>query len=75
MSTEVQAILFNKKYYNLDKVNKWLVKHEYKPIKKIHTTDNYHRVRLRQPKKDVKYRTKAITKTIKYIIEIKIKFK
>jgi len=71
MPTDVQAVLFNKRYYTTEKALAWIHKKGYKPLKKVHTTDQYHRVRLKQPKKDAKYRTKEITKSIKFIIEIK----
>jgi hypothetical protein len=71
MPTDVQAVLFDKRYYTPERAVAWVRKHDYKPLKKVHTTDQYHRVRLKQPRDDVKYRTKAVSKSIKFIIEVK----
>lgn len=63
-----QAILFDKKKYSLNKANKWLKDHNYKPIKKVHETSNNYRFRLNKPNKNAKYKTKEISDGIKLIL-------
>ena len=46
----IQALLFDKKYFNLKNSLKWLKIHKYTPIKPPHITDNYIRFRLNDPK-------------------------
>lgn len=68
--TTLQAILFDNNYYNSDKARKWLKKNGYKPIKRVHKTENYLRYRLKKPNKKKKYRTIKLGYKIKAIIEI-----
>lgn len=45
----VQAITFENKYWTIPQVNQWIYDRGYKPLKAIHTTENWHRVRLIEP--------------------------
>lgn len=68
--SQVQAILFDRKYYSLNTIAKFLLKHHYQPIKELHFTKNYYRVRLKKPNHNKKYRTKKVKEGLKFIIEI-----
>lgn len=67
--SKIQAILFDRDKYSKTDIFRFLKKHEFYPIKGIHTTNNYYRLRLKNPRKDKQYRTKTITNGIKFIIE------
>ena len=52
MSSAIQALLFskNKKYgWDSKRVKEYIKYHNYHPIKSIHETSNFYRVRLRRP--------------------------
>ena len=68
--SKIQAILFDKHHWTFNKIAEFLVEHDFNPIKKMHITDNYYRIRLRKPNKTKKYRTKKINDGLKFIIEI-----
>jgi len=69
-NTKIQAILFKKDKFTADKARKFLKKHNYKPIKRVHKTDNYLRYRIRRPKKGTMYRLIDFGNDIKAVIEI-----
>lgn len=69
MSSKIQAVLFDNKFYNTTDARKWLKKNNYKPIKKVHKTKNYLRYRIRKPKKNKNYRFINFGKNISAIIE------
>lgn len=68
--SKIQAILFDRNYWNLKEISSFLVKHNLYPIKKVHLTKQYYRVRLRKPNKQKEYRTKKIEEGLKFIIEV-----
>jgi hypothetical protein len=68
--TEIQSILFNKTKYNSIKARKWLKENNYKPIKRVHKTENYLRYRIKNPNSKYQYRTINFGKYIKAIIKI-----
>ena len=73
MIDNIQAVLFNKDYWNTTQARSYLKKTGKQPIKKVHTTDNYHRYRLIEPNyKKYKYLFKRGKNHIDYIIEIPI---
>lgn len=68
--SQLQAILFNKRQYNLSKAKQWLKSHNYHPLK-YHITENYIRARLQIPDYNkYHYRTNNLEKNIKSIIII-----
>jgi hypothetical protein len=67
--SKVQAILFDKDYWNVKLIVDFLHEHKFKPIKKMHITDQYYRIRIRNPLKTKRYRTKEIMPGLKFIIE------
>ena len=42
----IQATLFDKLYWSTSQARDYLNKYGYHPIKRVHTTDKYHRYRL-----------------------------
>jgi len=70
MTTKIQAILFEKDKFTADKARKFLKKHKYRPIKRVHKTENYLRYRLVKPKKGAMYRMINFGDDIKAVIEI-----
>lgn len=49
MSSDIQAVLFDKSLWSDEMARGWLKRHKLKPIKKVHITDNYLRYRIRSP--------------------------
>jgi len=45
----IQAIIFQRDKYTSQDARKWLKKHDFTPIKRVHTTINFHRYRIREP--------------------------
>lgn len=68
--SNIQALLFDKHYYNINDVNDYLKNHNLKKLKPYHITDNYIRVRLIDPNKFTHYFTLEKKKGIKMIIGI-----
>jgi len=65
----VQAVLFSiDEGWTIDNANKWLHKHRYKPIKKVHKTKKYLRYRISSPKHYDKMRVKPLSEGIKLIL-------
>ncbi len=55
--SEIQAILFEKRYWKISEAKKWLKEHKFKPLK-YDITKNLYRFRLIDPKKFKKFRIK-----------------
>ena len=49
MEHNIQAVLFDKNYWNTNQAREYLKKNGKQPIKRVHTTDKYHRYRLIEP--------------------------
>lgn len=67
----IQSIIFEKKYFNITEAKKWLLKHNYKIIfygKKPDITEYHYRFRQQSPKNYSIYKTKEITKGIKFVL-------
>jgi hypothetical protein len=62
--SEVQSVLFEKKYWTLRSAADWLVRHNLWQIKKVHETKNFYRFRLHEPKN---YKRIRILKTKKHL--------
>ena len=58
MTSEIQAVLFDKKKWAKGKASRWLQMHNFRPIKDVHITGNFLRYRLRNPKKFKRLRIK-----------------
>lgn len=67
--SKVQSILFDKNYWNIRNIVDFLYDHDFEPIKGMHITNNYYRVRIKHPLKNKSYRTKNISEGLKFIIE------
>lgn len=63
----MQAILFDKRYWNQSGARKWMQRLNIKPIKQVHITDNYLRYRLRPPVRGGRYRTIHLGNHVKAI--------
>ena len=67
----IQAVLFDKSYWNTNQARNYLNKNGYIPIKRVHTTDKYHRYRLIEPNYNhYHYLFRRGQNHIDYIIEI-----
>lgn len=67
--TEVHSVLFNRELFNTREATKWLKKHNFKPIKRVHKTEKYLRYRIREPEYS-KYRTQEIDNGILFVYGI-----
>lgn len=67
----MQALLFKKEHFTKRQVQQFLRRHNIVPLKAIHTTNKYYRVRLLQPIYDNHhyYRTGHLTAGIDCIYE------
>lgn len=68
MSNNIQAVLFKKKYYTSEQARKYLKKKKYKPIKRVHKTENFLRYRLKNPELFNSFITKKINKNKIHLI-------
>jgi len=59
---KVQAVLFDNKKFNAAKARRWLTKHNYHPIKRMHRTEDKLRYRMKDPKRFDKFRTLKLGK-------------
>jgi hypothetical protein len=66
----VQAVLFNNKQWLLKEARDWLKSHNYKSIKPVHTTLNYHRFRIRSPEEFKSFYTKKLPNGITLIFGV-----
>lgn len=66
--SEIQAVLFDTEYWTPSSARKWLKSHDIKPMKKVHTTENYHRYRIHDPDKYDHLRIKTLKPNIKIIL-------
>ena len=67
--SEIQAVIFEKKYFTPDKARYWLKKHKIKRMKKVRITKNYYRYRITNPKKYKNFIIKPIYKdNVKLVI-------
>lgn len=66
----IQAILFDNKKWLTSEARKWLHSHGYKPIKKVHTTHNFHRYRLADPEQFKSFYTKKLSDGIELVIGV-----
>jgi hypothetical protein len=68
----IQAILFDRDYWDTKRAREYLKEFKFNPIKRVHITDKYLRYRLLQPDYDNNnYFIKRGYNHIDYIIEVK----
>lgn len=65
--SDIQAVIFKKRYYNAERARKWLDKHKLIPIKRVDKTQNYLRYRITPPKYK-RYAIKKIKGGIKLVL-------
>lgn len=71
MGDNIQAVLFDKNYWNTKNARTYLRASNKKPIKRVHTTDNYFRYRLIEPNYNKYYYLfKKGNNHIDYIIQL-----
>lgn len=64
----IQAILFDMELFDTSKARRWLKKHNYTPLKRVHKSRNRLRYRLEEPDKFSKLITKKTKEGITFII-------
>lgn len=64
---ELQSIYFMTPEWDSTRARQWLIKHKYKPIKRVHKLGSQLRYRLRNPNKYTKFKTKGIGKGIYFV--------
>lgn len=69
--SEIQAVIFKKRYWDSKKARNWLSKNKIKPIKPVHKTLNYLRYRIRNPKIFKRFFMKEISPSIKLVIGVR----
>ena len=67
----IQALILSKEYFNKEQAERWVSRHKFKPVKKIHETPLTYRFRLKEPDESYDYRTKVLTTGVKAIIGYK----
>jgi hypothetical protein len=72
MSTKIQTILFDSSRWESKEARKWLRLHNYKPIKRVHKTDNTLRYKLNDSSniKNPKFRMISLENGIKALLLI-----
>lgn len=63
----LQSVLFDKEIYTTGQAREWLEKHNIVPIKRVHTTENFYRYRIRNPKDFNRFFTKKIKYGIDFV--------
>ena len=66
--TVTQSINFSKQCYDTARARRWLSRHQYVPIKRVHETTRYLRYRIKEPDKRYEYRIKPFTNGVKAVI-------
>ena len=69
--SHVQALILSKEYFNKQQAERWVSRHKFKPIKKVHISPLTYRFRLKEPDESYDYRTKLLTTGVKAIIGYK----
>ena len=66
--TVTQSIIFSKDLYDTARARRWLKRHHYEPIKRVHETTRFLRYRIKEPDERYEYRIKQFTEGIKAVI-------
>ena len=66
--SEIQAVMFDKAYWDTKSAKLWLNKYKLKPIKRVHKTRNMLRYRLMDPKRFSHFIVKKVGKNIGLVI-------
>ena len=66
--TVTQSIIFSKEFYDTARARRWLSRHHYVPIKRVHETTRYLRYRIKEPDERYEYRIKPFTNGVKAVI-------
>ena len=66
----VQSVIFNRHFYTLNQMLKWLEKNNYLNVKRVDITKNFYRFRQFEPNKNRQYRIYKIpNEEIKLVLE------
>lgn len=67
-----QAIILHKDWFTLREAENWIHRHRYHPIKKVHSTLNFWRFRLKEPNENIyDYRIIKLRDGVKAVIGFK----
>lgn len=67
--SEILALVFDKELYSLAKARAWLIKHKFKPIKKVHETKKQYTFFINECKPNVPYIGKQVKPGVKMLIK------
>ena len=71
--TVTQGIIFSKEFYDTSRARRWLSRHHYVTIKRVHETTPYLRYRIREiDETRYEYRIIPFTKDVKAVLGIPI---
>lgn len=71
--SEIQSIIFDKETFTKNQALDWIKKHHFHPLKDVHTTKNFHRIRISDPNRYKSFYMKPIAKNydkIKFVIGV-----
>lgn len=71
MPSEIQAVLFDKDYWNIIGSHHWLINHRIYPIKSPDITENKIHYRITNPSKYNRLRTKKLSHGIEFTFGFK----
>lgn len=69
--SSIQSILFDNKKWTSVKAMKWIKSHNYKPLKRVHKTENKFRYRINEPEQFKRFRTKKLGDGIEVVLGFK----
>jgi len=72
MTSTIQACIFPKDLFTTQQARLFLKKHNLKPIKRVHTTKNFYRYRIKNPDTNKRHVTKKLTNGVEIILEMKV---
>lgn len=68
MPSEIQAVLFDRNYWDITHARQELNKMGFKPIKEVHITDKFLRYRIKNPENYERLRNRKTNKHIEFVI-------
>ena len=67
--TVTQSIIFSKEFYDTARARRWLKRHHYEPIKRVHETTRFLRYRIEEPdQKRYEYKIKPFTDGVRAVL-------
>lgn len=68
MSSEVQAVIFDRHMWTTDQARDWLKKNDFVRLKRVDQTKNHYRYRITDPKKYARFTMKKTSVGISFVI-------